>query len=202
MRLARQFALAAALVGAAVSVQTVSAQSVDFTAVPSGDYVLDPVHGYVNFQYSHLGLSNPVLGFDEFTVSMNLDTADVTKSTINATIDPKSVIAGSDIWKSHLTGDKWFDVGSYPEITFSSTSIEKVDDENLKVMGDLTIKDSTVPVELAVTLNAVMIHPFNEKPVIGLSATGQVLRSDFGMGASAPMVSDEVSLTISAELIQ
>lgn len=197
MRLVRQFSLAAALLGTAVS-----AQAVDLTAVPSGAYELDPTHGYVNFQYSHLGLSNPTLSFDDFTVSLELDNSDVTNSTIAVTIDPKSVIAGSDVWKSHLTGDKWFDVGTYPEITFNSTSIEKVDDDNLMVTGDLTIKDSTVPVELAVTLNNAINHPMSGKPVIGLDATGEVLRSDFGMGANAPIISDEIKISITTELVQ
>lgn len=197
MRIARQFALATALIGTAVT-----AQAVDLTQVPAGNYELDPTHAYVNFQYSHFGLSNPMLGFDEFSVDLNLNNADVTQSSLNVTIDPKSVIAGSDIWKSHLTGDKWFDVGSYPEITFSSTSIKKVDDANLKVTGDLTIKDRTVPVELDVVLNNAMEHPFSGKPVIGISATGQVLRSDFDMGAYAPQIGDEIALIITSELIQ
>lgn len=197
MRLARQLTLAAALIGTAFS-----AHAVDVSGVPSGAYKLDPVHGYVNFQYSHLGLSNPTLSFDEFTIDLDLDNADVTKSTINVSINPKSIIAGSDIWKSHLTGDKWFDAGTYPEITFSSTAIEDMGEDTLKVVGDLTIKGTAVPVTLDVTLHAAKIHPFNEKPVIGLSASGEVLRSDFGMGASAPAVSDEIGLSITAELIQ
>ncbi len=197
MRFARQLSFAAALLGASFT-----AQAVDLTQVPSGAYAVDPTHAYVNFQYTHLGLSRPMLGFDDFTVDLNLDNADVTKSSIAVTIDPKSIQAGSDIWKSHLTGGDWFDVGSHPEITFASTSIEKMSEDTLKVMGDLTVKGTTAPVELEVTLHAAMPHPFQGFPVIGFSAKGQLLRSAFGLGKSSPAVSDEVDLLISVEVAQ
>lgn len=197
MRILRQISLATALVAASLT-----AQAVDLTQVPSGAYEVDPTHAYVNFQYTHLGLSRPMLGFDEFTVDLNLDNADVSKSTISVTIDPKSIQAGSDIWKSHLTGGDWFDVGSHPEITFASTSIETTGEDTLKVMGDLTVKGTTAPVELEVTLHAAMPHPFQGHPVVGFSAEGQLLRSAFGLGKSSPAVSDEVDLIISAEVTQ
>jgi len=195
MRFARQLSLAAALLGASFT-----AQAVDFSNVPSGTYLSDPTHAYVSFQYTHLGLSRPILAFDDFSVDLNLDNADVTKSTISVTIDPKSIQAGSDIWKSHLTSSDWFDVGSHPEITFSSTSIEKTGDDTLKVVGDLTVKGTSSPVELDVKIHGAQPHPFNETPTIGFSAEGQLLRSAFGLGKSAPAVSDEIDLMISVEV--
>ncbi len=197
MRLIKQITLAAALIGTSIS-----AHAVDLTKVPSGAYAVDPTHAYVNFQYTHLGLSRPMLGFDDFTIDLNLDNADVTKSTIAVNIDPKSIQAGSDIWKSHLTGGDFFDVGAHPEITFMSKSIEKTGEDTLKVMGDLTIKGTAVPVTLDVTIHAAMNHPMSGKPVLGFSAEGQLLRSAFGLGKFAPNVSDEVDLMITAEVSQ
>jgi len=197
MRIVRQLSLAAALISSSIV-----AQAVDLGKVPAGSYSVDPTHAYVHFQYTHLGLSRPMLGFDEFSVDLELDNADVTKSTIAVTIDPKSIQAGSDIWKSHLMGGDFFDVGAHPEITFMSKTIEKTGEDTLKVMGDLNIKGNAVPVALDVTLHAAMNHPMSGKPVIGFSATGQLLRSAFGLGKFAPNVSDEVDLTISAEVVQ
>jgi len=197
MRLIRQLSLAAALVSTSAAVH-----AVDLSAVPSGSYAVDPTHAYVNFQYTHLGLSRPMLQFDDFNINLELDNADVSKSTISVTIDPKSIQAGSDIWKSHLTGGDYFDVGSHPEISYTSTSIEKTGDDTLKVMGDLTIKGESKPVQLDVTLHAAMNHPMSGDPVIGFSASGQLLRSAFGLGKFAPNVSDEVELMISAEVTQ
>ncbi|MBX2885760.1 MAG: YceI family protein [Granulosicoccus sp.] len=178
-----------------------SVQAADLSAVPSGMYEIDPTHAYINFQYNHLGLSKPTLSFDEFTVEMDLDNADPTNSTINVSIDPASVISGSEIWTEHLTGGDWFDVANHPEITFTSTGIEAAGDGAFKVSGDLTVKGESSPVELAVTINAAMNHPMSGKPVIGLEASSELLRSDFGLGKFAPNVSDEVSLSIQAEML-
>ena len=60
-----------------------SAGHADLSGLPTGNYQDDPTHAYINFQYSHLGLSTPTLSFDEFDITLKLD-ADPTKSLINA----------------------------------------------------------------------------------------------------------------------
>ncbi len=179
-----------------------SVNAADLSAVPSGAYEVDETHAYINFSYNHLGLSNPTLSFDDFTVDLNLDNADPTKSTLMVNIDPSSIITGSEIWKEHLVGEKFFDVAAHPEITFQSTSIEGAGDGAYKVMGDLSIKGTSVPVTLAVSINAAMNHPMSGDPVIGLDASGSVLRSEFGMNTAIPAVSDEVALNISVEMVK
>ncbi|MEE9320961.1 MAG: YceI family protein [Granulosicoccus sp.] len=179
---------------------TMSGHAADLSAVPSGGYVVDPTHAFINFSYNHLGLSNPTLGFDDFSIDMNLDAEDPTKSMLSVNIDPDSVIAGSDKWHEHLTGPDFFDIANNPEITFQSTSIEAAADGRYKVNGDLTIKGQSKPVSLDVTINAAMMHPMSGKPVIGLSASTTVLRSDFGLDKFVPNISDEVQLNIQTEL--
>ena len=178
------------------------AHAADLSAVPSGEYEVDPTHAYINFQYNHLGLSNPTLSFDDFTVDLDLNNEDPTQSTFSVTIDPASVVSGSEIWTDHLTSADWLDVAAHPEITFQSTAIEGAGDGAYKVSGDLTVKGESKPVTLSVTINAAMNHPMNGKPVIGLDASGDLLRSDFGLGKFAPNVSDEVSLDVSVELFK
>jgi len=128
------------------------------------------------------------------------DKDDPTKSSVNVTIETESIVAGSDIWKEHLMGDKFFDSSNHPEITFSSTSVEAARDGNYKVMGDLTIKGESKPVALDIIINAAMMHPMNGKPTIGLQATTEIMRSEFGMKAAIPHVSDEIALQVTAEL--
>jgi len=173
----------------------------DLSAVPSGTYSVDPTHAYINFQYNHLGLSNPTLGFDDFTMDLNLDNADPTQSTVSVTIDAASIITGSEKWTDHISGSDFFDIPNNPEITFQSTSVEAAGDGAYKVMGDLTIKGESKTVALNVTINAAMNHPMSGDPVIGLDATGNLLRSEFGMGKLVPHISDEVALSITAELV-
>lgn len=177
-----------------------NASAADLSAVPSGSYTLDPTHAFIDFTYSHLGLSNPTLSFDDFTIDLNLDSEDATKSMFLVKIDSASILTGSAIFKEHLTGGDWFDTTTYPEILFQSTTITAADDGSYTVVGDLTIKDVTKPVTLNVTINGAMDHPMTGKPVIGIGATGELLRSDFGLGAYAPNVGDEVQLKITAEL--
>ena len=189
-------------IGAVLLAASATVSAADLTAVPSGSYQVDPTHAYVNFQYNHLGLSNPTLSFDDFAVDMNLDNSDPTKSLIMVTIDANSIVSGSEIWKDHLTGEKWFDTANNPEITFQSTSIESTGDGTYKVMGNVTVKGETKPLTLDTTINAAMMHPMSGKPVIGFDATGNLLRSDFGMGAFAPNISDEVAINLTVEMVK
>ena len=186
--------------GLALTALAGTVSAADFSAVPSGAYVLDDTHAYINFQYNHLGLSNPTLSFDDFTVDLDLNTEDPTQSSVNVTVDVASVVTGSEIWHDHLTGGRWFDVASHPTITFVSTSVSANDDGTYKVMGDLTVKGETQPFELDVTINGAMNHPMSGKPVVGLDASGGLLRSDFGLGKNAPFISDEVAVSLTIEM--
>ena len=177
-----------------------SVSAADLSAVPAGEYQVDDTHAYINFQYNHLGLSNPTLSFDDFTIDMNLDNEDPTKSTITVAIDTNSVVAGSSVWKDHLTGDKWLDTPTHPAATFVSSAIESTGDDTFAVTGDLTLKGITKAITLDITINAAKNHPMKGTPVIGLDATGNLLRSDFGLGKYAPNIGDEVALNISVEM--
>lgn len=183
-----------------LSVGTVGAA--DLSAVPSGTYESDPTHSYITFSYNHLGLSNPMLAFDDFTIELNLDNADPTKSMIMVNIDPSSVVAGSEIWKEHLTGADFFDVANNEDITFQSSSVEAAGDGAYKVDGDLTIKGQSVPVTLDVAINAATNHPMSGDPVIGLGGSAEVLRSDFGLDKYVPNISDEVSIQFTSEMVK
>ena len=179
-----------------------SVSAADLSAVPSGKYFVDPTHAYINFQYNHLGLSNPVLQFDEFEMAMDLDSAEPTNTKVNVEIKTDSVDTGSEIWHEHITGEKWFDAAKNPTITFNSSELAANDDGTYDLTGDLTIKDVTKPVVLKVTVNAAMLHPRSKKPVVGISAVGGLKRSDWELGANAPFVSDEVKLEIQAEMFK
>ncbi len=194
----RTLLLGTILAGSLLSV----AHAADFSEVPAGAYVSDDVHAYLNFSYNHLGLSNPTLSFDDFTVDLDLDVADPTKSTLTVSIDPSSILTGSEIWKEHLVGEKFFDVANHPEITFQSNSIEAAGEGAYNVMGDLTIKGTAVPVTMGVNINAAKNHPMSGDPIIGLDASGEVLRSEFGFDTAVPFVSDEVAINITVEMLK
>ena len=192
---------AAALTASIISFSTITSAA-DLANVPAGKYAVDPTHAYINFSYNHLGLSNPVLSFSDFSIDLDLDNEDPTNSSVAVTIDVSSIVTGSDIFNEHINGEKWLDSAAHPEITFNSTAIEAGRDGVYTVTGDLTVKGVTKPTKLAVTINGAMNHPMSGKPVIGIQATSDLLRSDFGVGAFAPNVGDELALNVTAELLK
>ncbi len=189
-----------ALLAIAAITAPVFANAADLTAVPAGKYTLDPTHAYIHFTYNHLGLSEPQLSFDDFTVELNLDNQNVSASSVAVTIDPNSVETGSEIFHEHLTGADWFDTTSFPQMTFNSASVTEAGDK-LMVDGELTIKGQSKPITLDVTVNNAMEHPMSKKPVIGITGTAALKRSDFGLGNYAPYVGDDVSIRFTAELV-
>lgn len=173
----------------------------DLSGVPSGTYQEDDQHAYVIFSYTHLGFSSPKVRFDDFDVTLNLDTGDPETSEIDVTIDVSSVDSGVEVFDGHLLGAEYFDLANHPTITFESTDVAKTGDNTYDVTGELTIKGKAVPVTLAATINGAGEHPLKKIPAVGVSATGTILRSDWGLDQYVPAVSDEVILTIEVELL-
>ncbi len=171
-------------------------------AIPPGAYELDENHAYISFSYSHLGLSNPQLRFAEFDAELNLSTQAMQDSTVTVTIDASSIDTSVPELDEALRGVGFLDVATYPEITFQSTAYEPISDETGTLSGNLTVKDVTVPVTLEVIINNANVALMTNRPTIGISATGIVARSAFGLTDMLPMVGDELSLKIQAEFSQ
>lgn len=173
----------------------------DTSGVPSGTYSVDPQHGYILFSYSHFGLSNPQVGFNKFDATLDLDADNPEDSEINVTIDVNSIDSRVPVFNDHLRGDDFFQAEQYPNISFVVTSIESKGDSNYTLTGDLTMKGVTKPITLDASIVATM-HPFREIPVVGVSASGQLKRSEWDLGKYAPSVSDEVTLSIEVEMLK
>lgn len=168
-------------------------------AIASGEYELDENHAYIEFSYSHLGLSNPKLRFNEFDAVLNLNGEDMTISSVSINIDAASIDSAIAQFNDELKGEDFFDVANHPTITFASTSYEETSPATGTLSGELTIKGITRPVTLDVRINAANENVMSRKHMIGFSAAGVLNRSDFGLDAGLPMVGDEVSLRIQTE---
>ena len=173
----------------------------DLTEVPSGKYALDSSHGYITFTYSHLGFSNPRVGFNSFDTVLDLDTDNPENSTVEVTIDAASIDSRVAEFNEHLVGADFFNTAEYPTITFRSTKVKATGDTTFDVTGDLTILGTTKPVTLATTINKAGNHPLRNVPTVGVSASTKLMRSEWGLGAYVPAVSDEVQLSIEVELL-
>lgn len=175
--------------------------SADLSDVPSGKYTLDSSHGYITFTYSHLGFSNPRVGFNRFDTELELDSSDPENSSIKVTIDASSIDSRVAEFNEHLNGSDFFNTSEYPTITFKSTKVEATGENTYDVTGDLTILGTTKPVTLATTINKAANHPMRNVPTVGVSASTTLMRSEWGLGAYVPAVSDEVELSIEVELL-
>ena len=175
--------------------------SAGLAGVPSGKYTLDSSHGYITFTYSHLGFSNPRVGFNSFDTVLDLDSSNPENSTVEVTIDAASIDSRVAEFNEHLNGADFFNTAEHPTITFKSTSVVATSANTFDVTGDLTILGVTRPVTLATTINKAANHPMLNLPTVGVSATTTLLRSEWGLGAYVPAVSDEVELSIEVELL-
>ena len=182
---------------AAASAET--APAVEAIKPVSGTYQLDPSHTDVLAQWTHFGFSQPSAQFGISEGALTWDADDVSKSSVQVTMPVTAINSFVAKLDEHLKGGDFFDAAKFPNATFKSTSVAAAGTNKLTVTGDLTIKDITRPVTLDVTLNGAGEHPMLKKQAIGFSATATIKRSDFGVGAYAPNVSDEVQLRITTE---
>jgi polyisoprenoid-binding protein YceI len=160
---------------------------------------LDPMHSNAQFTVRHLGISNVQGEFTKISGQVVLDDADVTKSSVNVTIDVGSVDTRVSRRDDDLKSANFFEVAKYPNITFKSTKITKAGDGKLMVTGDLTIKDVTKEVTLDVTgPSAVDTHMGTRR---GFSASTKINRQDYHVSADPGMVGDDITIQIDCEMV-
>jgi polyisoprenoid-binding protein YceI len=175
-------------------------------ALAQSTWAIDPVHSHATFTVRHLVISNVRGEFGKTTGVVVLDEKDVTKSTVEATVDTGTIDTRVAKRDAHLKSPDFFDAAKYPTMTFKSTKVEKAGEGKLKVTGNLTIKDVTKPVVLDVTGPTAEVNAYGDTRR-GISATTKINRRDFGLNWSqvveaGPVVGDEVTIEIEAELLK
>lgn len=176
-----------------------------FFAVPSAaraepeKYVFDKPHTQILFAVDHLGFAKSYGKFLDYTGEIMWDKAEPAKSSVSVTIPMAGLDMGDATWKEHLSGEKWFNVAQFPEMTFKSTAIEVTGEKTANITGDLTLHGVTKPVVLATTFNKADKHPMMDRQEAGFSATTSIKRSEFGITEAVPYVGDDVAITIEVE---
>lgn len=167
--------------------------------IAAGTYKLDPTHTDVLVQWSHMGFSNPSAHFGNVDGTLVYDATDVSKSSVEVTLPLSGLNTFTAKFDEHIRSADFFDAAKFPTATFKSTKVEAAGTNKLTVTGDLTVKGITKPVVLDVTVNGAGEHPMAKVPSVGFDATTTIKRSDFGVGAYAPAVSDDVKVRITTE---
>jgi polyisoprenoid-binding protein YceI len=173
----------------------------------SSTWTVDPAHTEAGFAVKHLVISTVRGDFNKLGGTVVLDEGDVTKSTVEVTIDAASIDTRIEKRDTHLKSADFFDVAKYPNITFKSAKVEKSGEGKLKVTGNLTIKATTKPVVLDVTGPTAEIKGPDGKGRRGFSATTKINRQEFGLTWSktveaGPVVGDEITIQLDGELIK
>jgi polyisoprenoid-binding protein YceI len=188
MRTLRFLALAG-LLGAAVS----SVQAAPVT------YQLDPGHTMVLFTWNHFGFSNPTADLPLGSGTLVFDDKQPAKSSVEVTLPLANLDTHVSALDEHLKKADFFDAAKYPDVTFKSTKVQPLGGDKFKVTGDLTVHGVTKSVVLDAKLTKVGEHPMKKVQAIGFDATGTIKRSDFGVAAYVPNVSDEIKIHITTE---
>jgi len=174
----------------------------------ASEWKIDPAHSSAQFSVRHMAISTVRGAFSKVNGTIVLDEKDITKSTVDVTIDVTTVDTREPNRDNDLRSDRFFDVAHFPTMTFKSKKVEQVSPGKLKVTGDLTIRGTTKEVVLDVDGPTPPVKDPWGNQRVAVSATSKVNRQDFGVKWNATLdsggvvVSDDVNITIDAEMIK
>jgi polyisoprenoid-binding protein YceI len=186
-----------------VILTVLSALAAPLAAAQTSTWTSDPNHSEVDFSILHMSVSKIHGRFGAVNATIVYNEADVTKSTVTATIGVATVDTGVDKRDADLKSPNYFDVATLPTATFTSTSVAK-NGNHLTVTGNLTLHGVTKPVVLDVEgPNGSMTDP-KGKVHSGFSATTTLDRTAFNVGPKVPaaMLGDDVALDIELEVVK
>ena len=165
-------------------------------------YTLDPGHTQVDFRWSHMGFSTPAAAIHVTDGVLKFDPDAPTKASVSLNMPISSIDTRVPDLDTHLKSADFFDAAKFPTASFKSTKVVREGTSNTyKIYGDLTIKGVTKPVVLDAKMNNVGEHPMLKSPAVGFDATTSIKRSDFGIGAFVPAVSDKIDIRITTEAL-
>jgi polyisoprenoid-binding protein YceI len=169
------------------------------TAALAGDtYKVDPVHSTVLFKVKHFGVGYVYGRFNKFAGTVSFDDANPADSSIAVTVNTSSVDSGNQGRDQHLRGPDFFNVKEFPEVTFKSTAVKKIDDHNYEVTGDLTLLGVTKPITAKVERIGTATDPRGGQRS-GIEAVFTIKRLDYGMKFMPDALGDEVTVTAALE---
>ena len=166
-------------------------------------WVPDKAHSEVDFSILHMSLSKVHGRFGNLGGQITWNDADITKSSVNITIEVATVDTGNESRDADLKSPGYFDVAQFPTATFASTSVAK-STNGLTVNGNLTLHGVTKPVVLQVEGPMGPVKGMGGKMHAGFSATTTIKRTDFGIAPKAPgaMLGDDVPLSIELDVVK
>ena len=171
------------------------------SAFAADTYGIDHDHSNFLFKINHLGVSNTIGRFDEFSGTFSLDTKEPGKSALSLTIQTASVDSNVKKRDDHLRSPDFFDATTFPTMTFVGTTFKKVSDTVFEVTGNFTLHGVTRPLTLTVTKVGEGTDPWGGFRQ-GWSSSFTIKRSDYGMNFMPGGIGDEVTVMVEIEGIK
>ena len=168
---------------------------------------IDPVHSKIGFSVRHLNISEVEGRFKSFEGSVKTDKEDFNGSKIVFSLDARSVLTDNTRRDNDLKSANFFDAEKYPEITFKSTSFEKVEGNKYKLEGNFTIKGITNHIIMDVIYGGTIKDPWGNMRA-GFKITGKINRFDYNLKwnklleAGGAVVGKEITITCNIEVIK
>jgi polyisoprenoid-binding protein YceI len=192
-----------------LSSSTVSAQAmkVNYVPIAGGEYKIDPAHSIIGFAIRHYEINWVEGRFKDFNGVIRFDEADITKSTVEFTAKVESIDTGVAQRDQHLRTADFFDVATFPEMTFKSTKVERKGKDSYVLTGDFTLKGVTKQVAIPFTITGAIKDPRGNLR-FGIEAQTKINRQDYGITWGKPMegggldVGNEVTIKFHLEALK
>ncbi|MBK5285929.1 MAG: YceI family protein [Bacteroidia bacterium] len=168
---------------------------------------LDTKHSEIQFKAKHLMISTVTGTFKTFDATFETQDDDFATAQVSFSADVNSISTGSEERDGHLKSADFFNAEKFPKLSFISTSVEKLDEDNFILNGNLTILDVTRPVYLNVEVGGIAKDPWGMTRA-GFTMKGKINRKDFGLSwnvvtdAGGILVSEEIKLNASVQFIK
>jgi polyisoprenoid-binding protein YceI len=170
-------------------------------------YKIDPAHSEILFKVKHLMITNVTGSFGKFDGTFESDAPDFTYAKATFEADINSISTNNEQRDGHLKSDDFFSAEKFPKLTFVSSEFKKLNDEDYKLSGNLTIHGVTNPVTLDVTYGGTTTDPWGQTK-LGFEITGKINRKDFGLSwgvvtdAGSVLLGDDVKLALGVQFIK
>ncbi len=180
------------------------------TSIPAtltGTYTIDPTHSRIGFVARHAMVTKVRGAFNEYEGSGYFDAEQPANSRAQLTIQAASIDTRNADRDAHLRSNDFFDMDTYPQITFTSTAVEAVGAGQYRVTGDLTIKGVTRPVTVDFDYTGTAVDPYGNTR-IGFEGKTTVNRKDWGVNwnaaleAGGVLVSENITLEFDVSAIR
>jgi len=170
-------------------------------------WALDPTHSELQFKVKHLMITTVTGNFKSFSATVETEGENFDTAKIEFSAEVSSIDSGNEQRDGHLKSADFFEAEKFSTITFASTKLEKKDEENYLLHGDLTIKGITKPISISTEFGGIAKDPWGNIKA-GFTLNGKINRKDWELNwnasleAGGVLVSEEVKIIAEIQVVK